>query len=197
VYGRPGGAVATQFPFAGGRLRDGRPVQGLAIARPAGFGGGEFSFPLFSSGFGWGSGFFGYNSYYGNTRWSWGRYGMWYDPFDPWGYYDPYGYGYCYGYGANAPYGGSSSASSNVGSQPTERTGSVRLKASPVQARVYVDGTLMGIVDDFDGLSGHLDLIGGTHQLELRADGYETVGVPITVSVGKTTTARLSLKKKK
>lgn len=121
---------------------------------------------------------------YGTTRWVWGRYGLWYDPY---GYYDPYSYGYGYGYGGG---GGYSSAS-----EPS-LTGSIRLKANLSTAKVYVDGTLMGTVDDFDGLSGHLALAGGMHQLELRADGYQTFSADINVAVGKTITERVSLKKK-
>ncbi len=74
--------------------------------------------------------------------------------------------------------------------------GSIRLRASPSSAKVYVDGTLMGIVDDFDGLSSHLDLAAGQHALELRADGYETYSGTINVLVGKTMTERVTLKKK-
>ena len=69
---------------------------------------------------------------YGTTRWVWGRYGLWYDPY---GYYDPYYAGYGYGYGG----GGYSSSSS----EPS-LTGSIRLKASPSSAKVYIDGTLDG-----------------------------------------------------
>ena len=45
-------------------------------------------------------------------------------------------------------------------------------------------------------LSGHLALAGGMHQLELRADGYQTYSADINVAVGKTITERISLKKK-
>ena len=52
---------------------------------------------------------------------------------------------------------------------------------------MYVDGALMGVVDDFDGFSSHLKLAGGTHRIELKADGYEPYSGNVTVSVGKTT----------
>ena len=50
----------------------------------------------------------------------------------------------------------------------------IRLKANVKEAKVYVDGALYGTVDEFDGLGDHLELDGGRHTLELRADGYET-----------------------
>jgi hypothetical protein len=73
--------------------------------------------------------------------------------------------------------------------------GSLRIKASPATAKVYVDGMLMGTVDEFDGLRHHLQLEPGLHRLELRADGYETLAKDVTVTTN-TTTLRLTLKKK-
>lgn len=130
--------------------------------------------------------------YYGTTRWVWNRYGSWYDPWGcggGYGYYDPFYSGYGYGYS------GGGYSSSTTYSTPRS-TGSVRLKIKPKGAKVYVDGTLMGVADDFDGLTGHLMLDAGTHQIELRADGYETFTGTINIELGKTTTERISLKKK-
>ena len=111
------------------------------------------------------------------------------------GYYDPWWYGGYAGYGY---YGGGYSGGYGEGGEYTTEaaTGSIRLRASPSTAKVYVDGTLMGIVDDFDGLSNHLDLSAGQHTLELRADGYETYEGTINVLIGKTMTERVTLKKK-
>ena len=53
----------------------------------------------------------------------------------------------------------------------------------------------MGTVEEFDGLSDHLELDGGMHQLELRAEGYESYRGKLDVEVGKTLTERISLKK--
>ena len=162
---------------------------GVAVRRPNGplFGPWGRWFPLYSLGYG-----YGYTVYdpwlYGSTRWIWGRYGLWYDPYDPYGYDGYYG-----GYYGGGYYGGGGGYSSSE----SAATGSIRLKANVDSAKVYIDGTLMGTVDDFDGLTGHLVLAGGPHQLELRADGYETYSADITVAVGKTTTERVTLKKKK
>ena len=96
--------------------------------------------------------------------WGWGRYGMWYDPWGYYPYYDPF------------MYGGGGGGGGGEYSEPRERktTGRIRLKANVKEAKVYVDGALYGTVDEFDGLSDHLELDGGRHTLELRADGYET-----------------------
>jgi hypothetical protein len=68
---------------------------------------------------------------------------------------------------------------------------------SPRTAQVFVDGALVGVVDDFDGLTGHLQLEGGQHQLELRAVGYEPYVVDMFVDVGRTSTQRATLTKLK
>ena len=140
----------------------------------------------------WFYGGYGYVSYdpwrYGSSRYSLLRYGYWYNPYDPFcGSYwcDPYPY-----YG-----GGYSSSSKDDDKDDDEAFGSVRLRVSPAHAKVYVDGTLVGVVDDFDGLGDHLKLSLGTHLVEIKADGYETFVPQITIQEGKTTTVRGSLKK--
>ena len=111
--------------------------------------------------------------------------------------YNPFWYG---GYAGYSYYGSGGYADTGVAAANRTRLeiamGSIRLRASPSNAKVYVDGTLMGIVDDFDGLSNHLDLSAGQHTLELRADGYETYSGTINVLLGKTMTERVTLKKK-
>jgi len=175
-----------------GRTSPGSQVAGFAAARSFDLTPISFPFygplgqyyPLFGSGFGYGYGYAYYDPFrYGATRWLWGRYGMWYDP---WGY-DPY---------ANVPYS-SSGYSSSVRDTEPKRTGSIRLKANQNKAKVYIDGALVGVVDDFDGLSDHLELEGGPHQLELRAEGYETYVGVLVVEVGKTYTERVNLKRVK
>jgi hypothetical protein len=184
--------------MAVGRSRGGVPARGTAIPRANVTG---LSFPLFgpwgrwfpwyTSGFGWNLGYVGFNPWlYGGTQWVWGRYGLWYDPFDPWNsYYGGYGsyIGGAYGYGGG--YAGDSSAG-------RPETGSIRLRVKPTNAKVYIDGGLVGVVSDFDGLTGHLSVAAGAHELELRADGYETYTADITVKANATTTERFSLKKK-
>lgn len=138
----------------------------------------------------------------------WGRYGLWwygptpwYDPwYDPWFMYGgyPYGYGMAM-YGYSGGYGAGSSGGSGGGSHSSEEyhpeTGSLRLRVDPEKAQVYVDGVLQGVVDDFNGLSGHLNITGGTHMLELRANGFVSLKDEIIVETNRTQTYRASLKK--
>ena len=154
-------------------------------------------YPWYSGG--WGYGYVSYDPWrFGGTRWVWGRYGMWwYDPtpwYDPW--YDPYfmfgGYGSSSSYG-QMMYGYSGGSSRNE--EPRNETGSIRLRVNPDKAKVFIDGVLQGTVDDFNGLNSHLDVAGGTHQLEVRADGYVTLKDEIVVEPGKTQTYRGALKK--
>lgn len=50
--------------------------------------------------------------------------------------------------------------------------GALRLKVSPKQAEVYVDGYYAGIVDDYDGLFQKLYVHPGEHEIEIRFEGY-------------------------
>ena len=132
----------------------------------------------------------------------WGRYGMWYDPFDPFGYGNRYGYdpfmndpwlvASAYGYGGG---GGGGGYSSSRGSEH-EATGSIRLRVKPSNGKVYVDGTLVGVVDDFDGLSTHLAAAAGRHEIEIRADGYRPLKIMVDVEEDRTVTARGTMTKK-
>jgi hypothetical protein len=156
------------------RPRYGAPSQGQAVGRLPG------QYPIYPV--------YPYYPYYPS---------YWY----PYGFgfgYGYYGYGYGPWYGGYGGYYGGGGYSEGGGSYETETaTGSIRLRASPSIAKVYIDGTLMGIVDDFDGLSNHLDLPAGQHTIELRADGYETYTGTINVIEGKTMTERVTLNKKK
>jgi hypothetical protein len=170
------------------RDRNGRPIVGTAMTRPPRTAGGGL--PIFAfGGFGWNYGYgwydpwYGDSFYYGGSAWLWGRNGLWYDPY---AYYPYNPYSYSSGYYADEP----------AARAPAKRAmGSLRLKASPSVAKVYVDGTLMGTVADFAGLTHHLKIEPGAHTLELRADGYRTMATDVTVTTG-TTTVRLTLKKK-
>ncbi len=205
------GSTQPTYVGAGSRDRNGRPITNTAVRRSpspminlgsdwlrdAGY---PFSpwgrwYPWYTGG--WGYGYVTYDPWrVGGTRWVFGRYGLWwYGPtpwYDPWydpyyGMYGTYGYSpYDYGYGG----GGTSRRD-----EPKRETGSIRLRVRPDKAKVYIDGVLQGLVDDFNGLSRHLDVSAGTHQLELRADGYVTLNDEIIVEAGKTQTYRGALKK--
>ena len=199
----PVGPQSGQSPRLAGsaasRERNGRPTFGQAVARPA----GSLSAPTFvfsrpshlGLGFGLRYGF-GFGSRpFGASRYGFG-FGSTYGYYDPWMYgaygYPGYGYGYrTYGYTGNGPYAASASQPDNN----RQEMGSVRLRMSPRSAKVYVDGTLVGTVDDFDGLAGHLQLPAGSYQLELRADGYASYVTEIFVGAGRTMTERAELKR--
>jgi hypothetical protein len=185
-----------------GRDRNGRPIVGAAGSRATvnGLPGPLFGpwgrfVPFYGTGFNYGFGFVQYdpflNSSYG-LLW-----GPWYDPYfyDP---FNPFGYGYTgfrYG-GYYSP--GMAGAPMDEPAMTTHVTGSIRLKVSPDTAKVYVDGVLAGVVSEFDGLlSHHLTLEAGSHQLELRAEGFQTYQETVAVDAGKTLTERISLKKAK
>lgn len=113
--------------------------------------------------------------------WSWYSYG-WNDPF----LYDPYGY-------AGMPYYWTSTGDDYDDRDSGVPTGSLRLRVNPSSARVYVDGALAGVADEFGGLGNHLTLPEGRHEIEFRADGYATVSREVTVKAGRTQTERVNL----
>jgi hypothetical protein len=56
---------------------------------------------------------------------------------------------------------------------------------SPEAAEVYLDGTLIGQADDFDGFPDYLYLETGKYRLELRHPSYETIVREIEVRAGQ------------
>ena len=124
-------------------------------------------YPFYSAGFGWNVGFIGYDPWHlGSTHWYLGRYGPWVRPvLEP-----VLTIRYYYGVGG---YARRAEPEEETPSAPARRTtGSIRLRVSPASAKVYMDGALVGTVDEFNGFRNHLELESGRHQLELRADGY-------------------------
>lgn len=124
--------------------------------------------------------------------WGWGGYSYSYG-YRHW--HDPYLYGPSY-YGA-FPYYWNQPQYDIPRTGREERddppTGALRLKVTPREAKVYVDGALAGSVDEFDGLTNHLRLPAGRYQIEFRADGYETRLMEVVVEEGKTRTERTRL----
>jgi hypothetical protein len=177
------------------RSRTNQPLTGFATPRSSviGIGGDAVSFPFYgpwgywypwyTSGFGWGLGYVSYNPwYYGATSWYWGRYGMWYDPYSYW--WDPMVAGGGY-YSSDSRY-----------EKARKTTGSLRIKANVKEAKVYIDDALVGLVREFDGLSDRVEIEGGRHKIELRAEGYQSFAQDFDVEIGKTRTIRANLKKK-
>jgi len=181
------GSVGQPVP-ASERPRGDRPVYGQAVPRgsqtPANSGTipGSYWAPYLDYGY---SGY--YPGYYGSYGWyGYGYYGLW-SPYS-WDYWGPSGWGFgalpMSAYSSYYGYYGSAGGAAYT----TAAIGSIKLKVKPREAEVYVDGTYYGQVDDYDGTFQHLDLSAGTHRVEMRANGYETLQVEMRVLPGKTIT---------
>ena len=161
------------------RPREGRTATGTVVDRqfpPRGGGRTDiYYYPYYSSyysryfwpGYGFGLGYYSYDP-------------LWFDP-----YYDPYFSG---GY-----YGGSGGYGYQSG--PYRETGSLRLKLKPRDAKVYIDGYFVGVVDSFDGLFQKLGLEAGGHRVEVRADGYEPLQFEVLITPGESVTYKGELKR--
>ena len=146
---------------------------------------------------------YGYGYPYGYGPWGYGfGLGFSYAPF-AYGYRPGYGYGYGYrphyGYPIYYGPGYSGSAGEYREDEPEDAaevpTGSIRFRANPAHARIYINGALAGLVEDYNGLSDHLQLKPGPYTYELRADGYRTHSGALTVVEGQTRTERVNLQK--
>jgi hypothetical protein len=192
------GGSGSSDRVVGGRTRDGRPIVGYAVPRgtvvPGGRPGGDYWY--FPRGRDWYSSPWYYSRYspwyytgYGASLWGLGY--IWdpfwfgpsyYDPWGPWGWGGA-GYGYAGGYAA-----GDDSDDEDLGE------GALRIKVKPREARVMVDGTFAGVVDDFDGNFQKLRLDAGSHKIELQADGYEPLAFDVLIVEGQTVTYKGKLK---
>jgi hypothetical protein len=128
----------------------------------------------------YGFGAFGLGWFYSDPWWGYGYGYPYYGYGYPGGYGYPYGYGYGYGGGGGGGY--------------YYDNGAVRLKVKPRDAEVFVDGGYAGIVDEFDGTFQKLQLETGTHKLEIRKDGFETLSFDVHVTDDHTITLRGELK---
>jgi hypothetical protein len=156
--------------YSGGSYSSGARTGAEARHPRPGFssrGRGYYGSPYYYRPFGFGFGFYPYDSFYG------GYYG--YSPY----YYSGY-YGYSpYYYGSGGYYGAGRSGYGY-------RTGSLRLLVQPNQARVYVDGYYAGIVDDFDGLFQRLNISPGRHEIMFKLEGFRTYRVRVYVPLDQT-----------
>jgi len=156
---------------AGRAVPRGGSVTGRPIYRP-GFGG--YYRPYYPYWWGYRPGFaFGFYGGFGDPWWGLG-----------WGY-PYYGYG-PYGYGWGAPYYdnyGSYAANTNIVAY-----GGLRIKDAPKDAQVYADGYYAGIVNDFDGVTQHLNLQAGVHKIEVRMPGGPPLVFDVNIQPGQTIT---------
>jgi hypothetical protein len=183
------------------RPRGDQPVTGTAVPRvgppPSDngyyghyYGSGYYYNPYYSYGGYYGCGFSPYGCGYG--------YG--YSPF-----YAPYGFGLGYGLysglGWNPylgdPFGdpGYGSYGGYSSSQYYQEQGNLKLKVKPRHAQVFVDGFLVGPVDEFDGAFQKLALNGGRHKVEIKAEGYQTAEFDVLITPNQTVTFQGELKR--
>ena len=93
----------------------------------------------------------------------------------------PYGY-----YGGGASYGYYAIAPGFV-------YGSLRIVDAPPDAQVFVDGYYAGVVDEYDGVFQHLNLVPGSHHIEIGLPDYEPIGFDVFVQPGQTITYRANI----
>jgi hypothetical protein len=183
-----------------GRTRDGRPITGYAVPRgtvvPSGRPGGDYYY--YPRGTDWYYSPWYYSRYspyyfsgFGASIWGLGY--IW-DPFwfggPGYGYGDPWGYG-----GGGGGYAGGG-GSYDDGPDEVEGQGALRIKVKPREAKVLVDGTFAGTVDDFDGNFQKLRLDEGTHKVELQADGFEPLRFDVLIVDGQTVTYKGQLRQR-
>jgi hypothetical protein len=195
--GDGGGGDRRAVP-AYSRPRDGRQPVGSAAVRQGpppdrndNRGGRGYYYDPYYYGSPYGYGYGNYYGYgfgnYGYGRWMPGYgfgLGYFYDPF-LYGGYSPYDYDY--GYGGSGQ--GYSERYSRRGP-----TGQLRLKVKPEHGQVYVDGYYVGEVDSFDGVFQRMPIEAGSHRIEIRAAGYQSVVFDVMVSPGETVTYKGELK---
>ncbi len=70
----------------------------------------------------------------------------------------------------------------------------MRLKIKPRDAKVYIDGYFVGVVDSFDGVFQKLGVDSGGHRVEIRADGHEPLQFEVLITPGETVTYKGELK---
>jgi hypothetical protein len=143
---------------------------------------------------------------YGGNGYGIGYYGLNGSPY----YYPGFGMGYGFGMGLgwypyfgdpNGDYLGAGSSTEGSGSYASQgvygshEQGNLKLKVKPRDAKVYVDGYFVGVVDQFDGLMQKLALDVGRHKVEIKADGYETAEFDVLINAQKTVTFEGTLKK--
>ena len=91
--------------------------------------------------------------------------------------------------------GGSTEVAADTRTGAFRDTGSLRLKIKPRDAKVYIDGYYVGLVDSFDGLFQKLGIDSGAHRVEIRADGHEPLQFEVLITAGEVVTYKGELKR--
>lgn len=145
--------------------REDRPAVGTAVERREGQRGGTTTIIT-------GGGYYG-GTYGGFYPWGWGGLGLggYYGYYDPWGWGSPYPPAVYY-----------------------DRGGGLKLKVTPREAEVYVDGYFAGSVDDYDGMFQTLRINPGPHRIEVSLDGYEPLSFDVRIEPGRTITFKADMR---
>jgi hypothetical protein len=61
----------------------------------------------------------------------------------------------------------------------------VSFEITPATAEVFVDGQYVGTVGQFTPTSQPLGLVAGRHHVEIRAQGYRTMGFDVDIIAGQ------------
>jgi hypothetical protein len=110
-------------------------------------------------------------------------------PYRPYVYRPHIGLGVYYGTSGLYPYGYTPRAYYDP--IPGRTDGGLRITDAPRDAQVFADGYYVGIVNDFDGISQHLNLEAGPHSLEIRLPGYnDAIQFDVVIQPGQTITYR-------
>ena len=156
--GGRGGGQAVSRPSGG------QPATGRATPRPPG--------SVYS---GRGSYYGGYRPYYGN--------GGYYSPYYR-GYYSPYYWGAGWGWGWGASFAWGYPYYYGYPQYPYpyrpyyhyfDPAVDLRLEVTPRDAEVYLDGYLVGVVDNFDGMFQRLRVPYGEHEITIYFNGYRSI----------------------
>jgi hypothetical protein len=81
------------------------------------------------------------------------------------------------------------------GAAPAD-SGGVSLEVSPATASVFIDGKYMGTAAEFGPNTQPLGLPPGRHQIEIRAEGYESMTFDADVKAGEVTPYQASLQRR-
>ncbi len=114
-------------------------------------------------------------TYYAGSSWLWGG---------PWDWWWGWGTGWGWG-GWGWGWGGGGVYVINEGAPVANQYARIDTDVSPEAAEVYLDGTLIGQADDFDGFPDYLYLETGKYRLEFRHPSYETIVKEIDVRAGQ------------
>lgn len=138
------------------------PGHGGGYGHPPGHGGGHYYYP---------HGYWGVNV--GWPGWGWGPYWSWGGWWGPgWGL-SPY-----WGWGAPVGY------QSVPGGMAAPDLAVVDTDVEPEHARVILDGTLIGLADDFDGYPDYLYLKPGHYTVEFQLQGYASQKIEVDAQAG-------------